>query len=38
MDRDESRKNVQLGIILFVTAVIMFAISFIWALLYENLV
>jgi hypothetical protein len=38
LDRDESRKNIQLGIILFVTAVLMFAISFIWALLYNNLV
>jgi hypothetical protein len=38
LDRDESRKNIQLGVILFVTALLMFAISFIWALLYNNLV
>jgi hypothetical protein len=38
MHRDEARKNVRLGILLFVTAVIMFGLSFIWALLYNSFV
>ena len=36
MDRDEARKNVRLGILLFVTALIMFGLAFAWALIYSN--
>ena len=36
MHRDEARKNVRLGVLLFVTALIMFALSFAWALIYNN--
>ena len=36
MDRDEARRNIRLGILLTVTAVIMFALSFAWALIYNN--
>lgn len=36
MDKDESRKNIRLGILLFVTALIMFGLSFAWALIYNN--
>jgi hypothetical protein len=36
MHRDEARKNVRLGILLTVTAVIMFALAFAWALIYNN--
>jgi len=36
MDRDEARKNVRLGILLFVTALIMFGLAFAWALIYTN--
>lgn len=38
MHRDEARRNVRLGILLFVTAVIMLALSFAWALIYDNFV
>ncbi len=38
MHRDEARTNVRLGILLFVTAVIMFGLSFVWALLYNSFV
>ncbi len=38
MHRDEARNNVRLGILLFVTAVIMFGLSFVWALLYNSFV
>lgn len=38
MDRDEARKNVRLGMLLFVTAVIMFGLAFAWALIYNNFV
>lgn len=38
MHRDEARKNVRLGVLLFVTALIMFGLSFIWALLYNSFV
>jgi hypothetical protein len=36
MHRDEARKNVRLGLLLSVTAVIMFALAFAWALIYNN--
>jgi hypothetical protein len=36
MDRDDARKNVRLGLLLFVTALIMFGLSFAWALIYNN--
>ena len=38
MDRDEARKNVRLGMLLFVTALIMFGLAFTWALIYNNFV
>jgi hypothetical protein len=38
MHRDEARKNVRLGMLLFVTALIMFALSLAWALIYNNFV
>lgn len=38
MHREEARKNVRLGILLFVTAVIMLGLSFVWALLYNSFV
>jgi hypothetical protein len=38
MHRDEARKNVRLGILLFVTALIMFGLSFVWALVYNSFV
>jgi hypothetical protein len=36
MHRDEARKNVRLGILLTVTAFIMFGLAFAWALIYNN--
>ena len=36
MDRDEARKNVRLGMLLFVTALIMFGLAFAWALIYNS--
>ena len=36
MDRDEARKNVRLGILMFVSALIMFGLAFAWALIYNN--
>jgi hypothetical protein len=36
MDKEEARKNIRLGILLFVTALIMFGLSFAWALIYNN--
>ena len=36
MHRDEARKNIRLGTLLFVTALIMFGLSFAWALIYNN--
>jgi hypothetical protein len=36
MDRDEARKNVRLGLLLFVTALIMFGLAFAWALIYNG--
>jgi hypothetical protein len=38
MHREEARKNVRLGVLLFVTAVIMLGLSFVWALLYNSFV
>jgi hypothetical protein len=38
MHRDEARRNVRLGILLFVTALIMFGLSFVWAVIYDNFV
>ena len=36
MHREEARKNVRLGILLLVTALIMFGLAFAWALIYNN--
>lgn len=36
MHRDEARRNVRLGMLLFVTALIMLGLSFAWALTYNN--
>jgi hypothetical protein len=36
MDREQARKNVRLGILLTVTAIIMFVLAFAWALIYNN--
>ena len=36
MHKDEARRNVRLGVLLFVTAVIMLGLSFAWALIYNN--
>jgi hypothetical protein len=36
MDRDEARRNIRLGILLTLTAIIMFGLSFAWALIYNN--
>ena len=36
MHKDEARRNVRLGILMFVTAVIMLGLSFAWALIYNN--
>jgi hypothetical protein len=36
MNREEARKNVRLGMLLFVTALIMFGLAFAWALIYNN--
>jgi len=38
MHRDEARRNVRLGILLFITALIMFGLSLVWALIYDNFV
>jgi hypothetical protein len=38
MHRNEARKNMRLGILLFTTALIMFALSFVWALIYNSVV
>jgi len=38
MDRDEARKNVRLGMLLFVTALIMFGLAFAWAIIYNGFV
>jgi len=36
MHRDEARRNVRLGVLLFVTALIMLGLSLAWALIYNN--
>jgi hypothetical protein len=36
MHRDEARRNVRLGILLTVTAIIMFVLAFAWAIIYNN--
>ena len=36
MHREEARKNVRLGMLLFVTALIMFGLAFACALIYNN--
>jgi hypothetical protein len=36
MHKEEASKNIRLGVLLFVTAVIMFGLSFAWALIYNN--
>jgi hypothetical protein len=36
MNRDEARKNVRLGVLMFVTALIMLGLAFAWALIYNN--
>jgi hypothetical protein len=36
VDKEAARKNIRLGILLFVTALIMFGLSFAWALIYNN--
>ena len=36
MHREEARKNVRLGMLLFVTALIMFGLAFAGALIYNN--
>lgn len=37
MHREEARRNIRLGLILFVTSLIMFGISFAWAFVYQGL-
>jgi hypothetical protein len=36
MDRELARRNIRLGILLTITAVIMFGLAFAWALIYNN--
>lgn len=36
MDKELARKNIRLGILLTITAVIMFGLAFAWALIYNN--
>jgi hypothetical protein len=36
LHKDEARRNVRLGMLLFVTAVIMLGLAFAWALIYNN--
>jgi hypothetical protein len=36
MHKDEARKNVRLGMLLFLTALIMFGLAFAWALIYNG--
>ena len=38
MKQAESSRNIRLGILLFVTAVIMFALAFAWAMIYNGFV
>ena len=36
MRQAESSRNIRLGILLFITAVIMFALAFAWAMIYNG--
>jgi hypothetical protein len=36
MHKDEARRNVRLGMLLFVTALLMLGLAFAWALIYNN--
>ncbi len=36
MKQAESSRNIRLGILLFITAVIMFALAFAWAMIYNG--
>jgi len=36
LHKDEARRNVRLGMLLFITAVIMLGLAFAWALIYNN--
>ncbi len=36
MKQAESNRNIRLGILLFITAVIMFALAFAWAMIYNG--
>ena len=36
MHKDEARKNVRLGLLMFLTALIMFGLAFAWALIYNG--
>ena len=36
MDKELARKNIRLGILLTITAFIMFGLAFAWALIYNN--
>lgn len=38
MKQEESARNIRLGILLFITALIMFALAFAWALIYNGFV
>jgi hypothetical protein len=38
MKQAESSRNIRLGILLFITAVIMFALAFAWAMIYNGFV
>jgi len=35
MNREESRKNIRLGILMFVSALIMLGVAFAWAIIYR---
>ncbi len=35
MNREESRKNIRLGLLMFVSALIMLGVSFAWAIIYR---
>ena len=36
MHKDEARRNIRLGMLLFVTALLMLGLAFAWALIYNN--
>lgn len=38
MNREEARKNIRLGILMFVSALIMLGVSFAWAIIYLRFV